>query len=131
MTLLQAVGEWLQTQEVGILGGDLFLNERPSRPVSLTTVYLEGGHAPDVYRPVERPAVRCVVRADSAAEALEGAEALYDLLHARENFLLCDGWWCYLALAARRPALLAVSRPDGSGPGMLAECTFGLSVRRA
>ncbi len=129
--LLTAIGEWLQEQEVGTLGADLFLHERPSRPVALTTVYLEGGYAPDVYRPVEHPEVRCQMRADTAQEALERAESLYALLHRRENFPLGDGWWCYLALGRQVPALVGASRPEQAGPGALAECAFTLSVRRA
>jgi hypothetical protein len=131
MTLLQAIGEWFEELEVGVLGADLFLGERPSRPVAVTAVYLEGGPAADVYRPVERPVLRCLLRADTAPEALERAEALYDMLHGRENFPLGDDWWGYLAMAMRAPVLVGPSRPAQSDPGAMAECVFALTVRRA
>lgn len=128
MTLLEAIGTWFEEQEFGELGADLFLRERPSRPVALTVLSVDGGEG-ETYRPVQQARLRCAVRADSAVEALERAEAIQDRLHQRENFPLGDGWWCYLALCRQTPALAGTSRPDGGGPGVMAECGFRLVVR--
>ncbi|HOF86845.1 MAG TPA: hypothetical protein PLZ36_01905 [Armatimonadota bacterium] len=128
MTLLEAIGAWFAAQEFGEVGVDLFLQERPSRPVGVTALYLDGGEA-EVSRPVRRVRLRCAVRAESAHEALEGADAIFDRLHGRENFPLDDGWWCYLAAGATTPALAGRAQPEGGGPGMVAECGFVLVVR--
>jgi hypothetical protein len=130
MTLLEAVGAWFEEQELGELGADLFLYDRPSRPVALTALYLEDGDA-ELYRPVRQARVRCAVRAETAQEALERAEAIFDRLHGRENFSLGEAWWCYLAAGRQAPVLTGRSQPEGGGPGMVAECGFGLVVREA
>jgi hypothetical protein len=130
MSLLQAIGAWFEAQELGELGADLFLHERPSRPVALTVLDLDEGGGVDLYRPLQRPVLRCVVREDTAEEALAKAEAVFDRLHGRENFPLGEGWWCYLAQGFRVPRLLPAALPNAAGPGALAECGFGLLVRR-
>ncbi len=123
MTLLEAVGAWFEAQELGELGVDLFLQDRPSRPVEVTTLYLEGGES-DAYRPVRQARVRCAVRAESLLEAQERAEAIFDRLHQRENFPLGAGWWCYLAQGRQTPA-----PGKRTQPGALTECVFRLVVR--
>jgi len=130
MTLLEAIGAWFGAQEFGELGVDLFLQERPSRPVGVTALYLEGGEA-ELSRPVRRVRLRCAVRAETAREALEGVEAIFDRLHGRENFPLDEDWWCYLAAGRMTPAPAGRSQPDGGGPGRVAECGFVLVVRAA
>jgi len=130
MTILQAIGEWVQAQEMGVLGVDLFLFERPSRPVTQITLAIEDGGPFDPYRPIAKPLLRCLVRGETAEDALELAEALCDLLHGRENFELADGWWCYYAMTRGAARLLPQSHPDGGRPGVTAECRVLMSVRR-
>ena len=129
MTMLQAFGNWLEEAEVGTLGVDLFLGERPASPAVLVAVTQVGGEDADVYLPVLHPIFRCVVRAATSEEALESAEALRDRLHQRENFALAPGWWCYLALVLRPAQLCGRSTPEGELPAVLAEVEVRMSVR--
>ena len=130
MTILEAIGGWFEEQELGTPGIDLFLQDRPSRPVALTALYLDGGMV-ESYRPTRRVRLRCSVRAETAPEALDGAEAIFERLHQRENFPIGDGWWCYLALGRKAPMLARRSQPDGGGPGAVAECVVEMVVRAA
>ncbi len=129
MTMLQALGNWLEEAEVGTLGVDLFLGERPASPAALVAVTQVGGEDADVYLPVLHPIFRCVVRAAAGEEALEIAESLRERLHQRENFALSPGWWCYLALVLRPAQLCGRSTPEGELPAALAEVEVRMSVR--
>lgn len=124
MTLLHALGDWFDDLDLGTPGVDLFLGDRPARPVAAILLDIDSGYAPDVYRPEERPVLRCLVRAETAEEALERADALCDTLDGREQFPLGDRWWCYAVWLQHAPRLLT-----RTVDGAQAECRFALSLR--
>lgn len=89
MTVLEALGDYLQTQNAGTLGTDIFLGRMPETPDVCVTLYEYDGVAPTEAfgsEPfmVERPRIQVVCRAgrDDYPTARDKAVQIRDLLAA-------------------------------------------------
>lgn len=91
MTILEAVGDYLQSAALGTLGSDLFLAVMPTAPDTVVCVYETPGFAPQATMgsagwAVDQPGLQVICRAErgdypgarNAAEAIR--EALSELI---------------------------------------------------
>lgn len=92
MTVLEAIGDYLETQGQGTLGTNLFLARMPESPDSCVTVFEYEGAAPmEVFRSnvtaVDMPRIQVKVRAsrEDYPVARDKAAAIRDLLGAITN----------------------------------------------
>lgn len=89
MTILEAIGDYLQSNGHGTLGTDLFLAVMPEAPDACVAVYESGGQSPmqtfgSAAYAADRPSVQVICRAERAdyPAARDKAAAIRDLLGA-------------------------------------------------
>jgi Bacteriophage minor capsid protein len=87
--ILEALGDYLQTNSIGTLGTNIFLGKMPASPDYCITLYEYEGMAPDetfgsaAYN-IDKPRIQVVVRGarDDYPTARNGAKTIKDLLSA-------------------------------------------------
>jgi len=113
-SLADAVAEYLETQELGTRGTDLFSEARPDTPDEVLVVRETGGPGRDPFLPLELATVQVTARAATGARALELLDgvvtALSDEGAPRLSFYLDEGgaWFCHLVEVQGRPGVLGL-----------------------
>ena len=67
--MLKEIGTYLQSQEIGILGADLFLGLMPDQPDNCIALFQYAGSPPDLHWNGEYPGLQVRVRNQSYAAA--------------------------------------------------------------
>lgn len=92
MTILEAVGDYLQAQAQGTLGTNIFLGRMPDSPDACVCVYETAGSAPEMTfgssgLAIDRPVLQVMCRAgrDDYPAARNKADGIRDLLAGITN----------------------------------------------
>lgn len=119
------LANFLQAHGFGQIGQDLFVSFQPPEPDDCITVYDTGGYAPDIEVPLRDPTCQVLVRSTDYPVAMERAQGIYNLLHAKSNFAI-GGYWVYLARAEHEPTPIG---PDENGRPEIT-LNFHFKIRR-
>lgn len=119
------IASHLQANGLGQLGQDLFVSFQPSEPDDCITIYDTGGYAPDIDVPLRDPTCQVLVRSADYPVAMERAQAVFNLLHAKANYAL-GGAWIYLSKAEHEPTPIG---PDENGRPEIT-LNFHFKIRR-
>ena len=87
MALLDEVIAYLEDENVGTFGTDLFIGHEPDAPPDVVTIYPTGGRPPSADRDKEYPTMQVRVRNTSYVTGFTKAETILSLLHKQENVL--------------------------------------------
>lgn len=79
--MLNEIGTYLQSQEIGTLGANLFLGLMPDQPDNCIALFEYAGSPPDLHWEGEYPGLQVRVRNKSYAMARAKIEQIRDLLH--------------------------------------------------
>lgn len=95
MTVLEAIGDYLQAQGEGTLGTDIFLGRMPDTPDACVGVYEAAGSLPEMTfgssgLAIDRPIIQVMCRAgrDDYPTARDKADTIRDLLAGITNTTL-------------------------------------------
>lgn len=80
---MEAVADYLESEGVGTIATNLFINKMPNTPVDSIAVNGTGG-SQSIPSGLERPTFQILIRRKDPAEGAATAKEIYDLLH--------DGW---------------------------------------
>lgn len=80
MSVLNDIGEYLQTNSIGTLGTDLFLSQMPDAPDNVVTVFEYAGNAPNRMGGNRQPGIQIRTRSDSYEDARAKIDNVYLLL---------------------------------------------------
>jgi len=108
------IANYLQANGLGQVGQGLFVSFQPPEPDDCIAVYDTGGYAPDIDVPLRDPGCQVLVRATEYPVAMQRAQEIFDLLHAKGNFAL-GSYWIYFAKAEHEPTPIGLDengRPE-------------------
>lgn len=95
MALLDEVVAYLEDENVGTFGTDMFIGHEPDAPVNVVTLYPTGGRPPSPDLDKEYPSVQVRVRDISYVAGYTKAELILSLLHRNENYLETTRGRCF------------------------------------
>jgi hypothetical protein len=88
--LIDELADWLEEQELGVVGETIFKIRRPPAPVECISLHATGGYAPDRYTAREHPTVMVQTRSATPDGALRVAYQLFAQLHRQQGMDLGD-----------------------------------------
>mgnify|MGYP001042074308 FL=1 len=109
--MLEAISKYLEEEDVGTAGVDIFLGLIPDKPDSCVALFEYAGGPPDLHWPGEYPGLQVRVRSTSYSGGRAKIGEIVDLLHGLHEQELSGTR--YLLIKARgSPEVL---KRDGSG----------------
>jgi hypothetical protein len=97
--IAKEIADYLESQSIGTVGTDIFIDAMPDSPNDMVVVYNTGGFEPDIDVAIEHPTFQITTRSESSATAYAKAEAIKALLHLKYNVTLeVDGIYYYFIL---------------------------------
>lgn len=123
MTLLEALGAYLEVLGIGVQCTDLFFNNQPSEPNNCITIIDTGGYPSDETGMIRYPTFQILVRNENYVDAKMKSENIYTALHQQENFMIGE-FYIYLAEFEDEPT------PMGEDSKGRTEITMNLRFER-
>lgn len=122
MTLLEALGNYIQSLNIGIVGIDIFFNMQPNEPDNCITITDTGGYHSDDTGVIRNPTFQILIRNEDYTAAKEKSEQIY-ALHLKENFEIGE-YFIYLAEFLDEPTYMGQDQNNRS------EITMNLILER-
>lgn len=97
--MLKAIGEYLEGEDIGTVGADIFLGLMPDQPDNLVVLFEYAGSPPDLHWNGEYPGLQVRVRNKSYAAARAKIGEIMTLLHGLHEMTLSGTR--YLLIKAR------------------------------
>ncbi len=123
MTLLEALGAFLEVLGIGAQGTDLFFNNQPSEPNNCITIIDTGGYPSDETGVIRYQTFQILVRNENYVDAKMKSENIYKVLHLQENFEIGE-FYIYFAESEDEPT------PIGEDNNGRTEITMNLRFER-
>lgn len=96
MSHVTDIADYLEDQNIGDVGVDIFEGDMPDTPDTMIGVFERPGAADDRYLPIANPGVQVISRSNSYDTALNNANAIGNLLHEKRNVeLITNGVYFY------------------------------------
>lgn len=123
--LIDDIATYLETQDVGEIGTDIFKGYQPPEPTKCLVIIPTGGQAPDTdIIGIKNPTIQILTRAATISEAMALAEAAYDVLHGLANTTLGSTYVMFCE-AMQEPT--SIGQDDNSNFEI--SCNYLLKVR--
>ena len=123
MNLINDIGAYLQTKNVGTMGTNLFLSCMPdTAPDTCVTLLETGGPPPDGYLPTAEEYIQVVVRASSYPTGTALVDSIVKELHQLANVTLVTNGYYFRYI-------LLLGEPGHLGRDDLGHDTFSINFR--
>ena len=91
--LTNALVEYLESENIGVFGTDIFIGTRPSEPIDCLTLYNTGGFPPQKDTTSD-PTIQIISRSEEYLDGLTKLFDVHDLFKEKYGFWLdSDGIW--------------------------------------
>lgn len=105
------LAQYLDDNGFGTLGVDLYYAFQPPDPDGCIVVLDGPGRNPPVNVPIRYPVYQVLVRANEYEIAMDRAQTVFALLHAKDNYRI-GSWWVFLSHAENEPVGIGVDEHD-------------------
>lgn len=117
--MIRDIAQYLQTNGVGTVGTDIFLQQLPANPDNVVALFQYAGEPPDLHWNGEYPGLQVLVRNKNTEAALTKIEHIKNILHGISETTINNHR--YLLIRARQsPELL---EKDGNNRAIFV-CNF-------
>jgi hypothetical protein len=89
--LIDDIADYLEDQELGTVGTDIYAGYLPDYPDSCITVLDTGGSPPDPDLPTKEPTFQVFIRDVNYSDGKTALDSVRSVLHQQANIQLVDG----------------------------------------
>lgn len=123
MTLLEELGNFIQSKNIGSVGIDIFFNTQPAEPPDCITIIDTGGYPTDESGVIRNPTFQFLIRNEKYSEAKVKSDLIFDELNQEGNYTLGD-YYIYYSEFEDEPTYIG---EDDNGR---AEISINLKIER-